>query len=243
MKKHKLSTLFIMSSAFFSFYLTTIGASFADTTITVEKPVHVTTAEGSAVVLDAGEYRLDPAQEWLKITPSGGDAVDALLLEAQVGKHEESLTDSLALSATGVDADYHHLVLLLPDGKSFEATGSYSGIRSRGRLSRLSIKRLRALAASKRRTPRTEFVTPAFGGSGGNRSYNLDCGNGAVLVGATFTRQDPGWMAIGIICQRINHSERELWEMNSLEDQIGGSGGRARIHRRCDEWTMWPKAF
>jgi hypothetical protein len=30
-----------------------------------------------------------------------------------------------------------------------------------------------------------EFKTPLFGGAGGNRSYNLDCGAGSVIVGVT----------------------------------------------------------
>ena len=233
MKKHKLSMLLIMSSAFLSFYLSAIGATFANTTVTVEKPVHVTTAEGSDVFLDAGKYTLDAAQEWLRITPSGGNAVDALLLEAHTGKHEESLTDPLAISATGIEPDSHHLVLLLPGGKSLEATGTYSGIRSRGRLSRLSIQRLRTLAASKRRTSRTEFVTPSMGGSGGKRSYNLDCGNQAVLVGAMY--KSGLWLdALGIICQRINPQTGALGD-EFTRNPIGGTGGRARIARCNDE--------
>ena len=204
--------------------------TFASTTVTVDRAVHVTTAEGSDLVLDVGDYVVESAEEWIRITPSNGKAVDAHLLEAHLGKHEESLTDPLAISATGIEPDSHHLVLLLPNGKSFEATGSYSGIRSRGRLSRLNIKRLRALAASKRRSPHTEFSTPSFGGSGGNRSYNLDCGNNAVLVGSIY--KSGMWMdAIGIICQRVNPSNGSLGN-EFTRGPVGGSGGRAR-HSRC----------
>ena len=142
--------------------------------------MHFTTAEGSDVVLDAGDYEVDAADEWLRVTPSEGQAVDALLLEAQVAKHEEALKAPLGVSAQGESPDTHHLALLLPDGKRLEAVGSYSGIRSRG-LSLLTIRRLQRLA----RTTNTRiFSTPRFGGSGGTRSYNLDCGSGSVMVGA-----------------------------------------------------------
>ena len=205
---------------------------FASTTITVDRAVHVTTAEGSDLVLDVGDYVVESAEEWIRITPSNGKAVDAHLLEAHTGKHEESLTDPLAISATGIEPDSHHLVLLLPDGKSFEATGSYSGIRSRGRLSRLSIQRLRELAASRRSTRRTEFETPLFGGSGGNRTYNLDCGNRSVMVGIIYKGRT--WIdALGTICQRVDPSSGNLGE-EFTRRAVGGSGGDAR-HLRCPE--------
>ena len=220
----------VMTITLVSCFLLSISTTFASTTITVDRAVHVTTAEGSNLVLDAGDYVVEPAEEWIRITPSNGKAVDAHLLEAHLGKHEESLTDPLAISATGIEPDSHHLVLLLPDGKSFESTGSYSGIRSRGRLSRLSIKRLRALAASRRSTQRTEYITPLMGGSGGNRSYNLDCGNNAVLVGTTF--KAGSWVdALGIVCQRVNPQTGALGD-DFTRGPVGGSGGGAQ-EKRC----------
>ena len=162
------SVLLTSTAAIFSFFLVT-GTAFAGTTITLDQPAHFTTAEGSDVVLDAGEYEVGAADEWIRVTPSGGQAVEALLLEAQVAKHEEALKAPLGISAQGESPDTHHLALLLPDGKRLEAVGSYSGIRSRG-LSLLTIRRLQTLA----RTTNTEFSTPTFGGSGGTRSYNLD---------------------------------------------------------------------
>ena len=232
MKGLKPSKIVILNFACLSIFLLSMSPTFAATTVTVEKPVHVTTAEGSDLALDVGDYVLKPAEEWIRITPSNGSAVDAHLLEAHVGKHEESLTDPLALSATGIEPDSHHLVLLLPDGKSLEATGSYSGIRSRGRVPRLSMKRIRALATQRRTTQRTEFVTPSFGGSGGKRSYNLDCGNRAVLVGGIF--KSGLWLdALGLICQRVNAQTGALGD-EFTRGPVGGSGGQARI-RRCQD--------
>lgn len=217
-----------------TFFLSAPNASSAKTTVTLDQPVHFTTAEGSDVVLDAGDYEVDAADEWLRVTPSKGEAVDALLLEAQVASHEEALKAPLGVSAQGELPDTHHLALLLPDGKRFEAVGSYSGIRSRG-LSLLTIQRLKRLAAARKTTTPTEFKTPLFGGSGGTRSYNLDCGNQSVLVGVI--HKSGMWLdAIGIICQQVNAQTGALGN-EFTRGPVGGSGGEART-KRCDEGNV-----
>ena len=217
------SMLLISTAAIFSFFVITVTA-FAGTTITLDQPVHFMTAEGSDVVLDAGEYEVGAADEWIRVTPSEGQAVDALLLEAQVAKHEEAIKAPLGISAQGESPDTHHLALLLPDGKRLEVVGSYSGIRSRG-LSLLNIRRLQTLA----RTTNTEFSTPRFGGSGGTRSYNLDCGSGSVMVGGIY--KAGSWLdSIGIICQRVNAQTGALGG-EFTRGPVGGSGGIARITR------------
>ena len=235
----------------------------ADTTFTLDQPVHFTTAEGSDVVLDTGAYTVEAADEWLRVTPGEGQAVDAILLEAQAAVHEEDLADPLALSAQGEQADTHHLALLLPDGKRLEGVGSYSGIRSRATISLLTIQRLRTLSKSSQSTTPTEFSTPLFGGSGGNRSYNLDCGNQSVLVGVIY--KAGMWLdAIGIICQRVNSQTGALAD-EFTRGPVGGSGGQSRIvrcgagrvvqgirafsgqyinqlHMRCSRWETSRKA-
>jgi hypothetical protein len=218
-----------MTGASLFFLTLTTGASFADTTVTLERPVHFTNAEGSDVVLEAGSYTVEAAEEWLRVTPSEGQLVDALLLEAQSAGHEESLTGPLALSAQGEQPDTHHLALLLPDGKRLEAIGTYSGIRSRSTLRLLNLQRLKPLRSTSPSTASTEFSTPLIGGGGGNRSYNLDCGNGSVLVGATY--KAGMWLdAMGIICQRVNLQTGAL-EDDFTRGPVGGSGGTARIAR------------
>jgi len=200
----------------------------ADTTIILEQPVHFTNAEGSDVVLDAKTYTVGAADEWLRVTPSEGQAVDALLLEAQTATHEESLTEPLALSADGEQPDTHHLVLLLPGGKRLEAIGSYSGLRSRGTLSLLSIQRLTTLSSTQS-TASTEYSTPLFGGAGGNHSYNLDCGAGSIMVGAIY--KSGSWMdALGTICQRVNSQTGALGD-EFTRGPVGGVGGSAKTAR------------
>ena len=217
-----------------AFFLSTPNVSLAKTTVTLDQPVHFTTAEGSDVVLDAGDYEVDAADEWLRVTPSEGEAVDALLLEAQVARHEEALKAPLGVSAQGESPDTHHLALLLPDGQRLEAVGSYSGIRSRG-LSLLTIQRLKRLAAARKSRTPTEFKTPLFGGSGGTRSYNLDCGNQSVLVGVI--HKSGMWLdAIGIICQQVNAQTGALGN-EFTRGPVGGSGGLART-RRCNQGNV-----
>jgi len=229
MRTNKTTIFLSMAGAFMAWCFAGIQPTFADTTVTLEQPVHFTNAEGSDVVLEAGEYAVEPAEGWLRITPSEGQAVDALLLEAQSAEHEESLTAPLVISAQGEQADTHHLALLLPDGKRLESIGSYSGLRSRGTLSLLTIKRLRTLSTTTSSTTAPEYSTPIFGGGGGNNSYNLDCGNGAVLVGATY--KAGLWMdALGIICQQVNPQTGAL-EREFTRGPIGGTGGQAKIAR------------
>jgi hypothetical protein len=221
--------MFLLTTvAFLSFFSLGTGRTLADTTITLDQPVHFTTAEGSDVVLDAGEYDVDAADAWLRVMPSEGHAVDALLLDAQIARHEETLKAPLGVSAQGESPDTHHLALLLPDGKRLEAVGSYSGIRSRG-FSLLTLQRLKRLAAARKSPKSTEFKTPLFGGSGGKRSYNLDCGSGSVLVGAMY--KAGMWLdAVGIICQRVNAQTGTL-EGEFTRGPVGGSGGIARTAR------------
>ena len=228
MRNPKQAMFIFTAVAILSLYAWGIGITFADTTVALEQPVHFTTAEGSDVVLNPGEYMIEPAEEWLRVTPGEGQAVDALLLEAQSAPHEESLSAPLALSAPGEQPDTHHLALLLPGGKRLEAIGSYSGLRSRGTLSLLSIQRLKTLSTAQS-TASTEYSTPVFGGGGGTNSYNLDCGSGSIMVGAIY--KSGSWLdALGIICQRVNSQTGFLGD-EFTRGPVGGVGGTAKTSR------------
>lgn len=103
------------------------------TTIELDTPVHFLTPDGSNVVIKAGTYAIEPAEEWIRVMH--GERRDAVLLEATKGAHELELEQPMALSVSGEsedDQDNHHVMLLLPGGESLEATGTYSGIRARG---------------------------------------------------------------------------------------------------------------
>ena len=232
MQKRTSSILALMTAGCI-FLLT--GATYADTTVTLDQPVHFLTAEGSDVVLQAGSYTVEAVEEYLKITPSEGRAVDTLLLEVQTATHEESLTEPLALSAQGETPDTHHLALLLPDGKRLEAIGTYSGLRSRGTLSLFTIQRLKGLSSSSSSTTPTEFSTPLFGGGGGTSSYNLDCGNNSALVGVIY--KAGMWLdAVGIICQQVNSQTGALGN-EFTRGPVGGIGGLANTNR-CNQGNV-----
>jgi len=103
------------------------------TTIELETPVHFLAPDGSDLVVEAGTYAIEPAEEWIRLM--SGERHDAVLIEAKKGTHELALEHAMAMSLPGEaekEADLHHVMLLLPGGNSLEATGTYSGIRPRG---------------------------------------------------------------------------------------------------------------
>ena len=74
-----------------------------------------------------------------------------------------------------------------------------------------------------------EFSTPTFGGGGGSRSYNLDCGAGSVMVG--LIHQSGSWIdAIGVVCRKVNSSTGALGE-EFTRGPKGGVGGVAKISK------------
>ncbi|MCA9454916.1 MAG: hypothetical protein KC584_20155, partial [Nitrospira sp.] len=104
------------------------------TTITLDQAVHFLGTDGSDVVADPGEYSVEPAEEWLRLIP-GTERRDALLIEAQQGTHEVKVEIPIVISTPGSEPgelDVHVVQLLNPDGTSMVATGTYSGIQSRG---------------------------------------------------------------------------------------------------------------
>ena len=103
------------------------------TSISLETPVYFLAPDGSPLVTDSPTFSVEAAEEWIRLVP--GNPQDALLIEAKKGTHELEIADALALSVPDTEDaqhDRHHILLLLPDGKSLEATGTYSGIRPRG---------------------------------------------------------------------------------------------------------------
>ena len=104
------------------------------TTIELETPVHFLAPDGSDLLVEAGTYTIEPAEEWIRVM--SGKRHDALLIEAKKGTHELDLEQAMAISVPGEsedEKDNHHVMLLLPGGESLEAAGTYSGIRGRGK--------------------------------------------------------------------------------------------------------------
>jgi len=128
-----LITLFVMLA-----FMSSVGqtqAALVDplTTIELDTPVHFLAPDGSDLLIEAGTYAVEPAEEWIRVM--SGERHDALLIEARKGTHELGLEQVMAMSVPGEtedEKDNHYVMLLLPGGQSLEATGTYSGIRARG---------------------------------------------------------------------------------------------------------------
>ena len=131
MKKRQLTFIFFLLSCL----ALSAHAALNDplTTIKLDTPVHFLAPDGSDLLIEAGTYSVEPAEEWIRVI--SGERHDALLIEAKKGTHELELEQPMALSVPGDsdnEQDHHYVMLLLPGGKSLEATGTYSGIRTRG---------------------------------------------------------------------------------------------------------------
>lgn len=87
-----------------------------------------------------------------------------------------------------------------------------------------------ALGASST-TGAAEFVTPLAGGTGGDLSYNLNCGADGVLVG--LSGRWGGWLdSIGIICRKVN-ADGTLGSAFTLGPK-GGNGGSTAGNPTCN---------
>lgn len=102
-------------------------------TVTIEKPVHFSSPDGSDVTAAPGRYDVDSIEEAkLRLTPAESAAeTSPLIVAAMALPHEEPVESRVALSVPNGE-DEHHVVLLMPDGKGLDAGGTYSGTRARG---------------------------------------------------------------------------------------------------------------
>jgi len=81
--------------------------------------------------VEAGAYEVEAVEGWLRLIPKGGERSDAVLLAASRSPHRSEVTAPEVMSIQGGE-DVAYLWLLLPDGQSWTAKGSYSGVRTRG---------------------------------------------------------------------------------------------------------------
>jgi len=126
--------------------------------IELENIVHFLTADGSDVVIPPGTYQVEAAESWLRVIP--GERHEAWLLMATAETHKKEIDQPIAFTVPG-EEDELFLVLMLPSGKSLEALGTSSGVRSRAVRRLSSARRYRALqsARSRARAPRRTIPT------------------------------------------------------------------------------------
>lgn len=98
--------------------------------IELERAIHFVTPGGDDVVVQAGTYEVEGAEAWLRLIPKGGAETDAVLLAAMRGSHPEGVSAPQVRTLQG-GGDETYLWLTLPDGKTWAAKGSYSGVRTR----------------------------------------------------------------------------------------------------------------
>jgi len=127
--------------------------------LTVDFPatLHFLTPGGEDVVLPAGTYQVEATESWLKLIPDGEQRMDAMLVDATSGMHDEPLTErAVRLEADLENPDVFHLAMLLEDGTGLEAVGTQSGIRPRGWRSAFvgKLRKSKAFASSGKFTPK-----------------------------------------------------------------------------------------
>jgi len=99
------------------------------TAVTLDRPLYIISAKPNAVVLKPGVYEIGTIMGLqLALAKEGQETV---LLHAQQGRHDASITQPLALVVPGQKDDVH-LVYLTPDGRRFDAVATSSGVMSRG---------------------------------------------------------------------------------------------------------------
>lgn len=153
MSVHRLISLASISIGLLSLLYGLAVAS--DLTITLEKTVHFTDPNGNDAAVEPGTYRIETAEETLRILPLDREQNQAIDVQAD-SLQTEVLLDAPQVDSRQVGEDHHQLLVHLPEGILLAADGSYSGVKSRGTYSRLSLaKRYSLLVPRSRLTPYT----------------------------------------------------------------------------------------
>jgi len=101
-----------------------------DTEVTLNRALHFQSPDGTDVVAEPGQYRVEAVEEaHLRLVPQAGGA--PLTIRAWPSTHEVPAGSPVAL-AIPQGEDEQHVVLLYPGGKSLDAPGSSSAVRGRG---------------------------------------------------------------------------------------------------------------
>lgn len=124
-----------------------------------EQPSHFTAPDGTDVLVAPGTYLLEQFTETqLRLVAESPKPV--IEIQATATTHEETLASPLALTISEEgQADEIHLVLLLPNRQGLEATGTFSGTRSRAAGFR-QLSRTQVQSAITQRRPFAQAATP-----------------------------------------------------------------------------------
>lgn len=145
--------------------------------ILLDKTVHFVAPDGTALAVDPGGYLVEAGDGSLRLTVPDGPS--PLIVAASPGTHGEVINRPTPLSfgEEGEQADIHHIVLLLPDGQSLDAVGTYSGVTSRGLGDRLAQRPLIHKALQAKEAVQARIHDRLFGApppfSPGPNAFNL----------------------------------------------------------------------
>ncbi|MEO2167133.1 MAG: hypothetical protein ABGY42_03255 [bacterium] len=132
------------------------GVSYAP--VALDRQAHFVSTESEAVVLEPGRYLVEvTGTPPLAVRTQAGDGKWSI--DAVTGAHDESLQTAVAESIPG-EPDDPHLVLFLPDGKTIDAVGTYSGVTERAARTRRSIRRRPVRRTSSTSVVRTYVASP-----------------------------------------------------------------------------------
>ena len=96
--------------------------------VIVSRDAHFVGQDGSDVFVPAGTYQVEVRDgSALRLMPTDGET---LTVAAEQTDHDEELEEPIALSEEAA-ADEFHIVFLMPDGVTYDAAASYSGIVTR----------------------------------------------------------------------------------------------------------------
>lgn len=135
-------------------------APLSASSVHLDQPLHFTAPDGGDAIIPPGMYHVDRSSEsGLRLTPGNHDP--ALEIQAVARNHEETVTspNALLIAEEGYEDDVH-LVLLLPEGQSLEASGTISGTRSRAAEVR-PLTRTQVQHAMTQRRPFTQAARPS----------------------------------------------------------------------------------
>ncbi|MDP1770393.1 MAG: PAN domain-containing protein [Nitrospirota bacterium] len=100
------------------------------TTVRLDRPLHFATPSGDPLLLTPGDYVVEVlGTQGLQLRRKDQPP---LVISATADRHEEELESPFALAVADESAPtLTHLLLLLPDGRTFQSTGSDDGVMPR----------------------------------------------------------------------------------------------------------------
>ncbi|MCA9422314.1 MAG: hypothetical protein KC592_14920, partial [Nitrospira sp.] len=102
------------------------------TTVELDRAVHFTTPEDTDVVVPAGTYEVQSTGTGTLQLTLGGESPLVIAAGQSPHTYQVEQTQPIAVALPGEDEDSLHILFTQVGGESLEATGSYSGIQSRG---------------------------------------------------------------------------------------------------------------